>query len=175
MRELQTGVWHWQASHPDWQEGEPWDRNVSSYAIDDGDRLLLFDPIAPPSELEELARERETAVVLTCPWHERDTQGLVERLGVPVFTPRPDSAQYAGDPDFERLISTLKRISPEFRALWPRRDVLRSLSMSSPVRLAARTHAIHNSGTAISNVKMPMNRAIPFIRSSRTSVGGRAA
>src|SRR5918992_5220984 len=30
--------------------------------------------------------------VLTAPWHERDTQSLVERLGVPVYTPLPDTA-----------------------------------------------------------------------------------
>jgi glyoxylase-like metal-dependent hydrolase (beta-lactamase superfamily II) len=66
---------------------------VSSYAIDDGEWLLLFDPLAPPSELEDLAADRETAVVLTAPWHERDAQGLVERLGVPVFTPLPDTGQ----------------------------------------------------------------------------------
>jgi hypothetical protein len=47
---------------------------------------------------------------------------------------RADSAQYAGDPDFERLISTLKRISPEFRALWPRQDVLRSLSSHKRIK-----------------------------------------
>jgi glyoxylase-like metal-dependent hydrolase (beta-lactamase superfamily II) len=97
VRELKPGVWHWQAPHPDWRPSEPWDQNVSSYAIDDGERLLLFDPIAPPNEIEELATTRETAVVLTCPWHERDTQSLVERLGVPVFTPLPDSAQYLMD------------------------------------------------------------------------------
>jgi glyoxylase-like metal-dependent hydrolase (beta-lactamase superfamily II) len=94
VRELQTGLWHWQAPHPDWRDSEPWDRNVSSYAIDDGERLLLFDPLGVPSEIEALAGERETAIVLTAPWHERDARGLVERLGVPVFTPLPDSAQY---------------------------------------------------------------------------------
>jgi glyoxylase-like metal-dependent hydrolase (beta-lactamase superfamily II) len=67
---------------------------VSSYAVDDGARLLLFDPIAPPREIEELAADRETAIVLTAPWHERDAQGLVERLGVPVYTPLPDTAEY---------------------------------------------------------------------------------
>jgi hypothetical protein len=35
---------------------------VSSYAIDDDERLLLFDPLAVPGELEELARSRRTAV-----------------------------------------------------------------------------------------------------------------
>ena len=70
-----------------------WGQLVSSYAIDDGGLLLLFDPIAPPSEIVELAAGRETAIVLTCPWHERDTQSLVEQLGVPVLTPRPDSRE----------------------------------------------------------------------------------
>jgi hypothetical protein len=83
VRELRAGLWHWQAPHPAWGPSEPWDQNVSSYATDDGERPLLFDPIALPSEIETLATERETAVVLTAPWHERDAQGLVERLGVP--------------------------------------------------------------------------------------------
>ena len=97
MRELRPGLWHWQARHPEWQEGEPWDPNVSSYAIVDEDRLLLFDPLGVPGEIEALAGERETAIVLTAPWHERDAETLVERLGAPVFTPLPDSAQYLMD------------------------------------------------------------------------------
>ena len=92
MRELQTGLWHWQAPHPDWTPSNPddWGAEVSSYAIDDGERLLLLDPLALPSEIEELAASRETAIVLTCPWHERDARSLVERLGAPVFVPLPD-------------------------------------------------------------------------------------
>ena len=97
MRELRPGLWHWQARHPDWEPSEPWDPNVSSYAIDDGEHLLLFDPLGVPAQLEELAAERESAIVLTAPWHERDSQQLVERLGVPVYTPLPDSAQYLID------------------------------------------------------------------------------
>jgi transcriptional regulator with XRE-family HTH domain len=41
---------------------------------------------------------------------------------------RADSARYIGDPDFERLIAVLTAASPQFRAWWPRRDVLRRLS-----------------------------------------------
>ncbi len=93
MRELQAGLWHWQAPHPDWTPSERWPREVSSYAIDDGARLLLFDPLAVPDELLELAADREPVVVLTAPWHERDAQSLVERLGVPVYTPLPDTAK----------------------------------------------------------------------------------
>jgi hypothetical protein len=51
VRELRPGLWHWQAPHPEWESTEPWDQNVSSYAIDDGERLLLFDPLGVPSEL----------------------------------------------------------------------------------------------------------------------------
>jgi glyoxylase-like metal-dependent hydrolase (beta-lactamase superfamily II) len=94
VQELRPGLWHWDAPHPQWRESEPWDNNVSSYAADDGERLLLFDPIDPPGEIEELASERETAIVLTAPWHERDARRLVERLGAPVYTALPDSAEY---------------------------------------------------------------------------------
>jgi hypothetical protein len=58
VRELQTGLWHWEAPHPEWEPSEPWQQVVSSYAIDDGDRLLVFDPIAPPREIDELAGRR---------------------------------------------------------------------------------------------------------------------
>lgn len=71
---------------------------MSSYAIDDGERLLLFDPMTPPSEIDALVADRETAVVLTCPWHERATESLVERLDVPVYTPLPDTAEYPCGP-----------------------------------------------------------------------------
>jgi glyoxylase-like metal-dependent hydrolase (beta-lactamase superfamily II) len=91
--ELRPGLWHWEAPHPEWRSTEPWSESVSSYAIDDGERLLLFDPLAVPSEIEERAAGRQTAIVLTSPWHERDSQSLVERLGVPVYTPLPDTAE----------------------------------------------------------------------------------
>jgi hypothetical protein len=93
VRELGPGLWHWEAPHPDWKPSEPWHEFVSSYAIDEDDRLLLFDPIAPPSEIDELTAARETAIVLTAPWHERDTRRLVEQLGAPVFLPPPDTQE----------------------------------------------------------------------------------
>jgi glyoxylase-like metal-dependent hydrolase (beta-lactamase superfamily II) len=93
VREVRAGVWHWEARHPEWNERQWWGPLVSSYAIDDGARLVLFDPLAPPAEIEKLAKERETAIVLTCPWHERDARSLVERFGWPVYVPPPDSQE----------------------------------------------------------------------------------
>ena len=95
MGEVEKGVWHWQAPHPEWKPAADWDKAVSSYAIDDGDRLLLFDPLAVPSEIEELAAGRETAIVLTCPWHRRDALSVAERLGAQIHVPPPDE----GDPE----------------------------------------------------------------------------
>ena len=74
---------------------------VSSYAIDNGGRLLLFDPLALPGELLELAAGRDTVVVLTCPWHERDTRSLAERVSWPLFVPAADE----GGPDLAWLLA----------------------------------------------------------------------
>jgi glyoxylase-like metal-dependent hydrolase (beta-lactamase superfamily II) len=93
MERLRKGLWHWKARHPEWEPSEPWDPNVSSYAVDDGQHLLLLDPLDVPSELLALAPERETAIVLSAPWHERSAQNLVEQLGAPVYTPLPDTAE----------------------------------------------------------------------------------
>jgi glyoxylase-like metal-dependent hydrolase (beta-lactamase superfamily II) len=84
---------------------------VSSYAIDDGDRLLLFDPLAVPSEIEEMAADRETAIVLTCPWHERDARNTAERLVAAVFLPQPDE----GTDDAAWLRDDLERLKSEGR------------------------------------------------------------
>jgi glyoxylase-like metal-dependent hydrolase (beta-lactamase superfamily II) len=93
VRELRPGLWHWEAPHPEWSSEEAWPQAVSSYAVDDAERLLLFDPIALPGEIEELAAAREVTIVLTAPWHERDTRSLVERFGAPVFAPPPDTQE----------------------------------------------------------------------------------
>jgi glyoxylase-like metal-dependent hydrolase (beta-lactamase superfamily II) len=101
VRELATGVWHWQALHPEWEPESAWDhKEVSSYAIDDGERLLLFDPLAVPPEVIDVAAERETAIVLTCPWHRRDAVGLAKGLGAPIYVPPPvpsDSTPVPGE------------------------------------------------------------------------------
>jgi hypothetical protein len=93
----------------DWTPRNPDDEGakVTSYAIDDGERLLLLDPLALPREIEEVAADRETAIVLTCAWHERDTRSLAERLDAAVFVPSPEE----GDPiEGRRLFSAGDRL-----------------------------------------------------------------
>jgi glyoxylase-like metal-dependent hydrolase (beta-lactamase superfamily II) len=92
VQELRNGVWHWQAAHPDWKPGADWGELVSSYAIDDGERLLLFDPLDVPDEIAERTAGREAAIVLTDPWHARDAEELTERLGATLYAPPPDES-----------------------------------------------------------------------------------
>jgi hypothetical protein len=106
VHELQTGLWHWQAPHPEWEPSEPWQQVVSSYAIDDVDRLLVFDPIAPPREIDELAGRRGMAIVLTAPWHERDTRsGLRPLLELPVEHVLPTHGAPTDQAALERALS----------------------------------------------------------------------
>jgi glyoxylase-like metal-dependent hydrolase (beta-lactamase superfamily II) len=94
VEELRQGIWRWEARHPSWSEddGGPdgWGPEVASYAIDAGEILLLVDPLAVPAEVEELAAGRDTAIVLTCPWHQRDARTVGEHLEAPIFVPPPD-------------------------------------------------------------------------------------
>ena len=85
MKEIEPGLWWWTARHPEWA-----DADVSSYAVDDGTRLLLIDPLAVPAPILEIAGELEPIIVLTNPWHEREAPALAERLGATVYAPPPD-------------------------------------------------------------------------------------
>jgi glyoxylase-like metal-dependent hydrolase (beta-lactamase superfamily II) len=100
MEQLREGIWRWEARHPSWSEddGGPdgWGPEVASYAIEAGGRLLLVDPLAVPAHAEQLASGRDTAIVLTCPWHERDARALGERFGLPIYVPPPDDGE--GEP-----------------------------------------------------------------------------
>jgi glyoxylase-like metal-dependent hydrolase (beta-lactamase superfamily II) len=119
VREVQRGLWHWEARHPDWTPGNPEDEDaeVTSYAIDDGERLLLLDPLAVPREIDELAADRETAIVLTVPWHERDTRSLVDRLDATVFVPSPEE-----DPIEDRRLFTAGDRLPVGVTAYPGKD-----------------------------------------------------
>jgi glyoxylase-like metal-dependent hydrolase (beta-lactamase superfamily II) len=95
VRELRPGLWWWTKVHPEWTAeddaaGREWGPEVSSYAVDDGERLLLIDPTTPPEPILDLARDRAPVIVLTCPWHERNAPQLVEELGAAVYAPPPD-------------------------------------------------------------------------------------
>jgi transcriptional regulator with XRE-family HTH domain len=71
---------------------------------------------------------------------------------------RADSARYAGDPDFARLIEGLRRKSPEFRKWWPKHEVLRQLSSVKRIRhpLAGRMGFEHTSFAVTDHADMKL-------------------
>ncbi|MGO8736118.1 MAG: helix-turn-helix transcriptional regulator [Terriglobia bacterium] len=56
----------------------------------------------------------------------------VARVTLAMF--RADTARYAGDTEFERLIAKVTRLSPEFRGWWPHQDVLHKLASPKRIR-----------------------------------------
>ena len=95
MEELRPGLWTWSAPHPSWtpDEGGPegWEQEVRSYALDAGDSLVLFDPLVEPEQAARLAGGRPVVVVLTCHWHSRSSERLVQALDAVVRAPATET------------------------------------------------------------------------------------
>jgi hypothetical protein len=89
----------------------------STYAVDDGERLLLIDPTTLPAPILDLAADRETVIVLTNPWHERHARNLSESLGAPVFAPPPDDEGTGMRPPYDvaRWSLILQQARPHVR------------------------------------------------------------
>jgi len=87
--ELAPGLWRWTAPHPDWKPGDDWEQEVGCVYYEAPDATVLIDPLVPPERerfLEALDRDVERrglplTVLLTCSWHERSSDELVERYG----------------------------------------------------------------------------------------------
>jgi transcriptional regulator with XRE-family HTH domain len=73
-------------------------------------------------------------LVFTNPRHRRLLVDWEELARIVLAQFRAESAKYIGDPDFDRLAALLMQSSPEFRAWWPERDVLRRLSGVKHIR-----------------------------------------
>ena len=94
VHELAPGFWYWYAPHPAWEPGENWPEGVLCAYYEAPDALVLFDPLVPRGEEDEFWRaldadverlERPVRVLLTAPWHDRDTTLVVERYGADVW------------------------------------------------------------------------------------------
>jgi glyoxylase-like metal-dependent hydrolase (beta-lactamase superfamily II) len=88
MEELRPGLWTWTAPHPSWTpDADGWEQEVRSYAYDEGESLVLFDPLAPPAELTDAASGRPVVVLLTVHWHQRSALDLAVGIGATVYAP----------------------------------------------------------------------------------------
>lgn len=85
---------YWYAPHPAWRPDENWPEDVLCAYYEAPDALVLFDPLVPRGEEDDFWRaldadlerlDRPVHVLLTSPWHVRDTTLVVERYGAPVW------------------------------------------------------------------------------------------
>jgi glyoxylase-like metal-dependent hydrolase (beta-lactamase superfamily II) len=100
---IEDGLWRWTAPHPDWREGDDWDRDVGCVYWEAEGAIVLVDPLVPvdgaerTTFLEALDRDVERVggpvqIVLTCSWHARSAGELVHRYGArvhPALGPDP--------------------------------------------------------------------------------------
>lgn len=104
VAQLAPGLWRWSAAHPEWKQGDDWERDVASYAVVERDTLVLIDPLVPADEEErfwsaldgDAGRHGPPQILLTVFWHARSTQTILERYeGARAFAPDawPDEAR----------------------------------------------------------------------------------
>ena len=100
--QLADGLWRWTARHPQWHPGE-FGREVASYALRDGDLLVLVDPLVTDDgagsvlDLLDALAGGEVAIVVTVPYHARSAEPLAERYGATVHG-HPATAKRFADP-----------------------------------------------------------------------------
>ena len=98
VEQLTQGLWRWTTPHPDWQAKDDWARDVGCVYWEAEDAVVLIDPLIPVDEpqrdrfLDALDRDVERAgrpvtLLLTCAWHGRSSEELVDRYGGCVVLP----------------------------------------------------------------------------------------
>ncbi|HET7676781.1 MAG TPA: hypothetical protein VFK38_02940 [Candidatus Limnocylindrales bacterium] len=91
VRDITDGLWLWRQRHWEWQEGDDWEPEVSSWVVESRGEVLLLDPLAPPPSArhvyDRLEARRPTGVVILKPDHVRDLDPFVHWYGIPSFGP----------------------------------------------------------------------------------------
>jgi glyoxylase-like metal-dependent hydrolase (beta-lactamase superfamily II) len=127
--QLGPGLWRWTAFHTEWKQ------EVGSLAYEQGDELVLIDPLKPETTagtrrfwkaLDEVVRQREqpVAVVLTLHYHVRHAPEVVGRYrsapGAALWAPVGSVPKLSHDPD--RAFSPGDALPADIRALPTSRD-----------------------------------------------------
>lgn len=88
---MAAGLWLWRQPHHEWREGDDWEPEVSSFAVESQGETVLLDPLAPPPSAHEvwtrLDARRPTAIVVLKPDHVRDVDLFARWYGIPAHGP----------------------------------------------------------------------------------------
>lgn len=86
VRDVAPGLWLWRQPHPDWSEGNDWEPEVSSFAVESRGEAIVLDPLAPPPSereaWERLDALRPSVAIILKPDHVRDVDLFVRWYGV---------------------------------------------------------------------------------------------
>ena len=92
VRDVAPRLWLWRQPHPDWEQGNDWDPEVSSFGVQSGGVGVLLDPLAPPPSATEVWQRVEAlapeAIVIMKPDHVRDVDLFVRWYGARAFGPQ---------------------------------------------------------------------------------------
>ena len=96
VHEIAPGFYYWMAPHPAWEPTENWPEEVLCVYFEAADGIVLIDPLLPRGEeaafcqsLDEDVKRlgQPVRVLLTAPWHARDTSVIVDRYNASVWAP----------------------------------------------------------------------------------------
>jgi glyoxylase-like metal-dependent hydrolase (beta-lactamase superfamily II) len=122
FHEVAPGLRYWLAPHPAWHPGENWPECVLCAYYESPDALVLIDPLVPRGDEDEFWRAldgdaerlgRPVQVLLTSPWHDRDTRRVVERYRAGVWA--HPNALWKDKP----VLTTTDRVPAGVEALLP--------------------------------------------------------
>jgi hypothetical protein len=86
--EVIPGLWQFQATHPEWEDGDDWPPEVAWWAASTEAGLVLVDPLVEDwAALDTLIADRGgcAAIVRTCYWHERSIETAAARYDTKVW------------------------------------------------------------------------------------------
>jgi len=107
VERLAEGLWRWTVPHPQWREGQDWDRVVGCVYCETPGAVVVIDPLVPQeaSERERFWRALDgdverlavpVVVLLTCRWHVRSAAALRDRYGARVLGPSTEGPSTEG-------------------------------------------------------------------------------
>jgi glyoxylase-like metal-dependent hydrolase (beta-lactamase superfamily II) len=92
VRDVAPGLWLWRQPHPDWREGNDWEPQVASFAVESRGVTAVLDPLAPPPRAREawerLEALRPGLVIVLKPDHVRDVDLFVRWYGARAYGPQ---------------------------------------------------------------------------------------
>jgi hypothetical protein len=91
VRDVAPGLWLWRQPHPDWREGNDWEPEVASFAVESRGVVAVLDPLAPPPAAravwDRLDAQPPELVVTLKPDHVRDVDLFVRWYGAQAYGP----------------------------------------------------------------------------------------